>query len=177
MGRAELGLPFERGQTYGDNALVTMTSTYAEHLLGKLFKTTDSSGRDLILRCVRADAALTNVGGKCVAYTTAKVGRNVSGYTGVDGELAAIIDDEYSTTFDVAQYDIFYVVEEGDVDAVADATVNAAEQAVMADASGDGVIVATAGKYVIGFSNEASADGVASIHVCGGLKPSDAATA
>lgn len=175
MSCCDNGLPFPRGQTYGDGTL-TLTSSIGEHLLGRVYKTTDSSGRDLWLRVVRADSALTNVGGKTVSYTSGKVGKNVDALTNAAGEIASIVDDEYATTYDISQYDLFYVVEEGDVDAAADSTVNAAGQAVMAEGSGDDVIVATAGSFVIGVSNEAVADGISSIHVGGNLKPSDAAS-
>ena len=167
-------LPFPRGETYGQGGL-TLSATNGAHLDGKIVETIDDSGNVLKLRIVCADAALTDVGGKCVSFTSGSVGKNVNALTDADGEIAAIVDDAYATTDDIEQYDRFYVVEEGDVDAVADATVNAAEIAVMADASGDGVITATAGKFVIGVSNEAVSDGIASIHVGGNLKPSDAA--
>jgi hypothetical protein len=176
MASSDLGLPFERGNTYSDGGLVTMTSSTAEHLLGKVFQTTDSNGELLKLRCVRADAALTDVGGKTVSYTSGKIGKNVDALCNSTGEVSSVIDDEYATK-DITQYDIFYVVEEGDVVAKAETDLDA-DDAIMAHAS-DTVAQATAGSYVIGVANEAdgtTTSGYASIHVCGGLKPSDPAS-
>jgi len=179
MGYPGLGLPFARGETYSDGGLVTMDATVGEHLLGKVYETTDSSGRLLKLRCVRADAALTNVGGKTVSYTAGKVGRNVDALCDSDGEICSTVDDEYATTKDITQYDIFYVVEEGDVIVSAESGISAAGVKCMGYAANDNVTAATAGSYVLGYANEAlsaTTTGYASIHVCGGLKPSDPAS-
>jgi hypothetical protein len=86
------------------------------------------------------------------------------------------VDDAYATTFDVDQYDLFYVVEEGFVDAAAEAGVNAAGLKVAAYAANDNVTVAVAADYIIGVSTEAVSSGIAEIHVLGGLKPSDPAS-
>jgi len=169
-------LPFPRGSTYKDLGNVTLASTIGAGILGKCFETVDDSNRPLVLRAVMADAALTNVGGKTVSYAAGKIGSNVDALANSDGEVSSIIDDAYATTFDVDQYDIFYVVEEGYVDASCEATVNAAGISVMADASTDNCNNVTAGSYVIGVSTEAVSDGIAEIHVLGGLKPSDPAS-
>lgn len=176
MNAVETVLPFPRGQTYGDGGALTMASTTGEAIVGRVFRTTDSSNRDLWLRAVRADAALTNVGGKTVSYTSGKIGRNVDALANSDGEVSSIIDSAYATTKDITQYDIFYVVEQGFVDASCETTVNAAGISVMADSSSDNCNNATAGSYVIGVSTEAVSSGIAEIHVLGGLKPSDPAS-
>ena len=176
MGYAPKCLPWPRGETMNESGWLTLTSTTLDEVLGLIFETTDDNGRELKLRVVRADAALTDVGRKAVSYTAGKVGRNVDALCDTDGEICSIVDDAYATTKDIAQYDAFYVVEEGDVLAIAESAVNAAGVKVMGKASADDVTVATAGSYIIGFANDAVSSGSASIHVCGGLKPSDPAT-
>ena len=185
-------LPFPRGQTLCDQAGVATVaaiggsaasapSTYMDQLVGRVFVTADANGRPLALRVVRADAALTpgssvSVAGACVDFTAAKVGRNVAGLTGTAGKVAAIIDDAYpSNKVTIAQYDLFYVVAEGDVKARA-ATCAAADVAVVAAGSGYAVTAATAasyGQFVIGVSNQATGGTTAnhaSIHVWPDLK-------
>lgn len=175
-GSTEYALPFRRGSTYKDGSTLTLSSTVGEAIVGRVYKTTDSNGKDLWLRAVRADAALTNVGGKPVSYTSGALGKNVDALTDADGEICSIVDDAYATTFDVEQYDIFYVVEQGDVDAACETDVNAAGINLMCDASGDNIKTATAGYYIVAVSNEAVSDGIANVHVFGGLKPSDPAS-
>ena len=178
---ADATLPFPRGTTYkGDGELVLANNTTCgAGIVGRLFETTDSSGRPLVLRAVRADAALTDVRGKTVSYTAGKIGENVDALCNADGEISSIFDDAYTATQDIAQYDVFYVVEEGHVLAKAEAGVNAAGFKIMGYANNDNVTVLTAALYCIGVSDEglsATVSGYASIHVSGGLKPSDPAS-
>ena len=178
---ADATLPFPRGTTYkGDGELVLANNTTCgAGIVGRLFETTDSSGRPLVLRAVRADAALTDVRGKTVSYTAGKIGENVDALCNADGEISSIFDDAYTATQDIAQYDVFYVVEEGHVLAKAESDVNAAGIKVEADAGNDSVQALTAGLYCIGVSDEAvstTVTGFASIYVAGGLKPSDPAS-
>ena len=178
--------PFPRGQTLNQDSLLTLDATFMDHLVGQLVLFTDMLGKPLVLRIVRADAALTDVGGKTVSYTAGKIGRNVASLCATTGEVSSVIDHEdddthtagYAVTKDIAQYDLFYVVEEGDVMAACESDVDAGD-AVMANSS-DTVAQATAGAYVIGVANEDDGDtvtGFASIRVGSNLKPSDAATA
>jgi len=175
-GSTEYSLPFRRGSTYKDGSDLTLSSTVGEAIVGRVYKTVDDDGKDLWLRAVRADAALTDVGGKAVSYTSGNLGKNVDALCNSSGEICSIVDDAYATTDDIEQYDIFYVVEEGDVDAAAESDVNAAGVAVMGYATSDSVTTATAGLYIVGVSNEAVSAGICSIHVTGGLKPSDPAS-
>jgi hypothetical protein len=170
-------LPFPRGSTYKDNGELALSSntTCGAGIVGRLFETTDSSGRPLVLRAVRADAALSDIGRNCVSYTAAKVGFNADALCASAGVVASIVDDAYPTTFDVAAYDIFYVVEEGYVLCTAETDV-AAGGAVAAYTNGN-VKLATAGQYVIGIATENDGTTTAScatIQVSGGLKLSDA---
>lgn len=171
-------LPFPRGQTYADSQ-VTLADGLAEYLVGWLCKTVDSTGRPLILQIVRADNALTNVGGKTVSFTAGKEGRNVDALCNADGEVSAIVDGGtggYATTYDISQYDLFYTVYDGYVDAAGETDVNAAGIDVMGYASSDSVTTATAGKFIIGRSTEAVDTGIVEIHVQPGLKNSDPAS-
>ena len=185
-------LPFPRGQTLCDQAGVATVaaisanaaaapSTYMDQYVGRVFWDIDKNGRPIALRVCRADAALTpgssvSVAGACVDFTAAKTGRNVAGLTATAGKVAAIIDDAYpSTKVTIAQYDLFYVVAEGDVKSRA-ATCAASDVAVVAAGSGYAVTAATAtsyGQFVVGISNEATSAttaNYASIHVFPDLK-------
>lgn len=169
-------LPFPRGTTYKDdgNLVLADNTTCGAGVVGRLCETTDSSGRPLVLRVVRADAALTNIGRKCVSYTAAKIGFNADALCVSAGVVASIVDDAYPTTFDVAAYDLFYVVEEGYVLALAETDVAAG--AVVAAYTNSKVKLATAGQYIIGTATENDGTTTAScatIHVSGGLKLSD----
>jgi hypothetical protein len=178
---ADATLPFPRGTTYKDdgNLVLSDNTTCGAGVVGRLFETTDSSGRPLVLRAVRADAALTNIGFQTVSYTAGKIGMNVDALCNADGEVASIVDDAYPATYDIAQYDVFYVVEEGFVKVLAESDVSAAGVKVEADAGNNSVQAATADHYVIGVATEAvsaTATGYATIHVLGGLKPGDPAS-
>ena len=169
-------LPFRRGSVYSDGSTLTMSATVAESILGRIYKTTDSDGKDLYLRAVRADAALTNIGGHCVEYTAGYTGTNVAGIADTAGAIGSAVDDAYASTFDVAQYDIFYVVEEGYCELFAESDV-AAGDPVMLYSNGH-VASTTAGSYSLGTAQEAYASTSATVKVYIGsaLKPSDAAS-
>jgi hypothetical protein len=167
------GLPFPRGSTYSDHALVTMTSTYAQHLLGKVFSTTDSNGRELKLRCVRADANLTNIGGNCVEYTSGYTGTNVAGISDTAGAVCSAVDDAYDSTFDVSQYDIFYVVASGYCDLLPESDVDAGDP-VTCYTNGN-IKQATAGQHIVGIAQESYSDETTTVSVLitNDLNPSD----
>tara|TARA_Y100000310_G_scaffold343824_1_gene453307 strand:- start:1297 stop:1824 length:528 start_codon:yes stop_codon:yes gene_type:complete len=166
-------LPFPRGSTYADLGALTLAADSGDGIVGQLCHTVDSSNRPLVLRVVQADNALTDVGGRPVSYTSGLIGRNVDALCNADGEVSSIIDDAYATTYDISQYDLFYVVHSGYVNAAAGSDVNAAGIAVSADASSDDVQTAAAGEFVIGVSAGAVAAGVASIQVFPDLKLTD----
>jgi hypothetical protein len=181
-------LPFPRGSTYKDHGELTLSSntTCGAGVVGRLFETTDKFGRPLVLRAVRADAALTDIGFQCVSYTAGKIGTNVDALCNADGEVASIVDDAYPDHFDVAAYDIFYVVEEGHVIALAETDV-AVGSGVAGYASTNAVKLLTADKYCIGTADCDDGDttyavdgvsagvtsGYASINVTGNLKVPD----
>jgi hypothetical protein len=149
-------LPFPRGSTYkdGGNLVLADNTTCGAGIVGRLFETTDSSGRPLVLRAVRADAALTDVGGTVVRYTAAKTGSNIAGTSTGSGEISSIVDDAYPSTYDIAAYDVFYVVEEGYVVALSESSATTAGTKVMANGSGGSVAALTAGLYCIGIATE-----------------------
>lgn len=178
---ADATLPFPRGTTYKDGGQLVLAdnTTCGAGIVGRLFETTDSSGRPLVLRAVRADAALTDIRGKTVSYTAGKIGENADALCNADGEVCSIFDDAYSATQDIAQYDVFYVVESGHVLTKAESGVNAAGILVMGYANNVNVTVLTAGSYCIGIADEAlstTVSGYASVNVTGGLKSSDPAS-
>lgn len=172
-GSTEYALPFRRGSTYKDGSSLTMSATVGEAIVGRVYKTTDSDGKDLWLRAVRADAALTNIGGNCVEYTTGYTGTNVASIADTAGAVCSPVDDAYASTDDIEQYDIFYVVDKGFVDVFAESDVDAGD-AVACYTDGD-VKQATAGQYVIGIAQEsyAAASTAVKILVTGDLTPSD----
>lgn len=181
-------LPFPRGSTYQDGGLLTLTASptdavkdhsHGAGIVGRLFETTDSAGRPLVLRVVRANLDLANVRGKTVSYLAGKIGIEVDAYCDSNGEICSIMDDAYTATFDISAHDLFYVVEQGHVLALAESGVNAAGIYVMGYAASDDVTVLTASLYCIGVADEAlsaTVSGYASIYVGGGLKPSDPAS-
>ena len=176
-GSTEYSLPFRRGSTYKDGSTLTMSATVGESIVGRVYKTTDDDGKDLWLRAVRADAALTNIGGKCVAYTAGYTGQNVSALATSSGEVCSPVDQAYSITFDVTQYDIFYVVDAGYVDCAPESDVSAGDPVMVHTNSN--VITATSGKYIIGIAQETYASASTNLKkvlVNGTLKPSDPAT-
>ncbi len=166
-------LPFPRGSTYKDGSTLTMTSTTADSILGREFKTTDDDGRDLVLRAVRADAALSNIGNKCVEYTAGYTGTNVAGIAETAGAVCSPVDPKYATTDDIAQYDIIYVVERGYCDILPQSDVSAGDPV---SCYSDGTCKrATAGQYIIGIAQESYSDDATpvKVYVNGDLHPAD----
>lgn len=175
-GSTEYALPFQRGSTYKDGSTLTLTSSTGEAIVGRVYKTVDSDGKDLWLRAVRADAALTDIGGNCVEYTAGYTGTNVAAISDTAGAVCSPVDDAYASTFDVAQYDIFYVVERGYCDLLPESDVDAGD-AVSCYTNGN-VKQTTAGQYVVGIAQESYSDATTNVKVfvTGNLTPSDPAS-
>ncbi len=172
-GSTQFALPFRRGSTFKDGSTLTLASDTAESILGTVYETRDSNHRALFLRVVRADAALSNIGGNCVEYTSGKLGTNVAGIADTAGAIASPVDDEYSTTFDVDQYDLFYVVDRGFVDVIPESDVAAGDD--VAVYTNGNVKQATADQYVIGQAQESYSDATTAvkIYVSGNLHKGD----
>ena len=175
-GSTQFALPFRRGSTYKDGSNMTLASDTAESILGTVYETRDSLFRPLLLRVVRADAALTNIGGKCVEYTSALLGTNASEVANTAGAIVSPVDDAYASTFDVDQYDLFYVVEKGFVDVLMQSDVDINDP--VAVYTNGGVAEATADQYVIGMAQEDYVDATTAsrIYVNGDLYHGDPST-
>ena len=172
-GSTQFALPFRRGSTYKDGSDLTLASDTAESILGTVYETRDSDHRPLFLRVVRADAALTNIGGKCVEYTSALLGTNASTLCDTAGAIVSPVDDAYASTYDIAIYDLFYVVEKGFVDVLMESDVDAGDP--VAAYTNGGVKQATADQYVIGIAQEDYVDATTAsrVYVNGNLYHGD----
>ena len=156
-------------------AAATSPSTYMDQLVGRVFWHIDRLGRPQALRLVRADAAIApngttiSVAGYTVYFTAGKVGRNVSGLAATaSGKVAAVIYDGYpANKYTIAQYDLFYVVAEGDVNAIVETAVSASNMAVRAYTGGDLTITANSTDFVVGVSNEARGGAISTLAMGG----------
>ena len=100
----------------------------------------------------------------------------MAGIADTAGAVCSPVDDEYAATFDVDQYDIFYVVERGFCDLLPESDVDAGD-AVACYTNGN-VKQATAGQYIVGIAQESYSDATTDVkvYVTGGLHPTDPAS-
>ncbi len=153
---ADVALPFPRGTSYNQDGEVTITDTYADHLLGKTFWVPDTvhgSGMPVKLRIVRNDTGSSITATSryfCMglgAGTTSALdyGRSVTALGVLGGsnltatQAAKPIDDAFPASFTIKDNDLFYIVEEGycyvDVEATT-ASLTTAGVAVTVDTTG-----------------------------------------
>lgn len=157
-------LPFPRGDV-ADLGDLSWDATVFNHLVGQLFVVEDtqhSTGTKVILRCVRAESALT-VARKCVDWGTDAndFGRTVKDLAPGAGRPTLPIDDAYTAGATIPANSLFFVVEYGPCYVVSEASLMnlAAHDAVACDAAGcvNGA-KAAAGEAPFGIIDQASTD-------------------
>ncbi len=157
-------LPFPRGSTWSDKSGQTLDSNTANDLTGRLYTapdTTHGTGMSVILRCVRANVAIT-IGGTAAAPLhqifsfdgdSKDWGTEIDAVTGAVGEVGKPIDDAYTGAFVIPANDLCYVVEEGPtkVASTSSMAIAAAHSPVTPGATGLlHVDEAGGGEYVLG---------------------------
>lgn len=145
---AEVCLPFDRGQTWSDGGLVTMTAALgaAQKCLGKIYEAPDTvhdTGKPVKLLVLQnetgGDITVARKFGEFRATTAKDFGRIMGTFPcDTAGAVVVPLDDAYTVGFTIPEHDLFYAVLEGPCSVLTGASINslAANIGVCSDNAG-----------------------------------------
>jgi len=163
-------LPFAEKSTYKDGSSLTLTSTIASTLWGRVYDTNDSNNRPRQVRIVHLKSAVTAA--KVVLEFDSDegdTGRQITAICDTEGAKGKPLTDQIPADTVLAANDLVCVIESGFCECTAGAAFDAGAD-LMSNATGK-LIAATAGKAIIARAEEAAtgADEVVGVYVYPGI--------